>query len=513
MSEKVLDTENEPKQTEDLIAETSRSIRINEKPELSAPSQWNLSCLLIKSAAPTLVQLVSQTVAFSTILYFLSLKNDPKLLASFGLASTIYVITFFSIVVALDSGLAILGSQAYGAKNFALLGLYYKKGLIIGVLTLCPMAVLFIFSGQILILCRFEEELSHGIQKVLLVTLPSALGMVYFDVAKNYLIAQKTFVPQGYIQIIMTVIDITCQYLTMYHFDLKIVGYGISRFINEWGRALLIYLYIRFSKKCQESQVPWSFECFRGILKQYKYQITAGGTVIIEILAIQIIILQTAYFSSEEIAAGLIFQRIGSLFFNVVWSFNIALSSFIGNSMGEQNIVRAKALFRLGLKFTAIMTITTWIILKCYSDSILKWFSQDQLVIKPARQLIILYYMLCVSDFTQNVLGCTVRSIGKEKVISKSFFFTYYFFAFPVSLLMAHVLKWKLLGLFGALGLAQIVNCTICTVILLKVDFQEQAQFIVNRVKQNSVSSFNKFESKELTEEAAPETSPRKSAI
>mgnify|MGYP003933019891 FL=1 len=160
------------------------------------PSQWSLSWLLIKSAIPTLIQTITQTAVLSSAIYFISLKNDPKLLGSFGLASTIYVITFYSIMLALNAGLATLGAQAHGAKNPTLLGLYYKKGLLIGLLILCPLTIICLFSSKILILCRFDEDVSRYSQKVLMVTIPSALGMVFFDVSKNYLMAQKSFVLQ-----------------------------------------------------------------------------------------------------------------------------------------------------------------------------------------------------------------------------------------------------------------------------------------------------------------------------
>ena len=505
MSAQQLEIPNDSKQMDELVLETAPSIPIEVKAESSQQSQLALAWLLIKSASPTLVQLLAQTVAFSSIIYFLSLKNDPELLASFGLASTIYMITFLSVLIALNSGLSTLGSQAYGANDPLLLGLYFKKAVIIGFLIITPAIAVFMLSGRILTLCRFDERLSYKIQAALLATLPSAFGFSYFDVAKNYLIAQKIFAPQGYIQLVMAVIDVTNQYITIVYFDLGIVGYGISKFCNETGRAILIHLYIRYSKKCQESYVPWSADCFKGIMKQLKFQMTAGAIVVLEILANQIITIQTAYFTSEEIAAGLVYSRITALFFNVILSITTALSSFIGNSMGEQNVVRAKSFIQLGIKFAAILTLTTWVILSTSSDSILSWFSTDPLVLSTGKQLISLYFVLSALDFTQNALGSAVKSIGKEKVVSKSFFMAYYLVAIPASVFMAHVLKWRILGLYAAAGLAQLLNCIVCIVILIKVDYEERARFIVDRVKKNSLTSFKNVQPKKFTDEE-PET-------
>ena len=501
MSAQQLETSNDSKQMNALVFETTSSVRIEAIPKPPQQSQLTLGWLLMKAASPTLMQVLVQNIAFSCVIYFISLKNDAELLGSFGLGLTIYNVTFSSFLTALNSGFSTLGAQAYGANNPLLLGLYYKKALVIGFLTVWPAIILFMFSGKLLTLCRFDQSFSYKVQSVLLATLPSALGNSYFDVSKNYLVAQKIFAPQGYIQLVMTLFDITNQYLTIVHFDLGIVGYGIGKFLNETGRAILIHLYIRYSKKCSKSTVPWSADSFRGIIKQWKFQITAGGIVILEILANQLIHIQNAYFTPQVIAAGLIYSRISDLFFKIMLSFTIALSSFIGNSMGEQNVIRAKSLIRVGIKFAVILTLTVWTILCNSSDRILSWFSTDPLVLSTGNQLISLYLFLCGLDFTQNVLGSAVKSIGKEKVVSKLFFISYYLVAAPASLLMAHVLKLRILGLYGATGLAQLLNCIVCTIFLIRVDFEEQAKFIVDRVKKNSASSLKKIKPKKFTDE------------
>lgn len=311
----------------------------------------------------------------------------------------------------------------------------------------------------------------------------------------------------------MTAAEIAVQFLTMRHFDLRIVGYGISRLSGEAGKAFLIYIYIRCcSRKCKESLIPWSSECMTGIIKQFKLQIAAGGILLIELIANQIIIMQTSYFSHHEISAGLVYSRVGALFINVVLSFSIALSTFMANSMGEQNIERTRALSRVGLKFAAVMTISTWIVLGCYSKQIIMWFSREHLVIKSTEKLVTLYLVLAGLDFTQSVLGATVRSIGKEKVVSKSFFFTYYLVGIPVSLVLAHVMKFNLMGLFGAVGLAQLLNCIICIVILMKIDYQEQAKFIADRLQEAKICPFKEIKRQEFVDEE-PESTPSRSDI
>ena len=135
-------------------------VQIEQKDE----SLYSLSWQLLKSAGPTLFQFVSVNITASSLLYFIS-KRNPHLMGSVGLALTIYFITIISLMVALNIGLCTLGAQAFGTKKYRLIGLYYKKAQLIGLVVLVPVGVLLMKIAPLLMGLRFNEELSYNIQK------------------------------------------------------------------------------------------------------------------------------------------------------------------------------------------------------------------------------------------------------------------------------------------------------------------------------------------------------------
>ena len=356
-------------------------------------SNIQASCLLGKSALPSLIQGITANLAFSTMIYFVSLQNNPTLVAAVGMGTTLYFTGIVAFLQALNLGLSTLGAQAFGAKDSRLLGVYFKRSLIIQLMVFFPLAMVVSQIAPFLRLVGFKAILAHEIQRVLIAMMPAALPFVYFDAAKNFLVAQKIFGPQGYIQAFSSLFDVPMQYLLIVHFDMGIQGIGIARFCMESSRAIAIYIYIRNSEKCKQSNISWDDTCFRELWTQFRYQIAAGGLQIIDLVGTQIILLQAGYFAAEIVAANVIVTR--TTRFCVLWtlSIGVALSSFVGNSMGEQNIHKVRTFIKVGIIMDCILICLMWLLLGTQNRNIGSIFSNDETVINHISGLL-LFFML-----------------------------------------------------------------------------------------------------------------------
>lgn len=448
-------------------------------------SVWKMTRLLTVSSLPSLIQSLTSTIAFSMMIYFISLHKESNLVGAVGMGTTIYFTGITAFLQALNVGLAILGSQAFGAKNPQLLGYYFKKSLVIQMAVLVPLALMCSRFSKIFKMIGFQPDLAEDIEKVVLAMIPSAIPFFYFDTAKNFLVAQKIFAIQGYVQLITSVIDVPVQYTLIVYFDLQIVGLGLCRFIMESVRALCLYIYIKKSGKCEESIVPWDSNCFKGLWTLFKFQFAAGSLQIIDLIGTQVILLQAGYFTKEEVTGNVIVTRVTKFF--IIWtiSIGVALSSFVGNSMGEQNEAKARAFIKTGLGMDCFLICVMWLIIGSQRYNIVHIFTDDDTVTKNAVGLLMFYMILLPFDNLQNVLGGILRSVGKEKQSSRLYMLTYYPIAIPLSFLLAHWAGFRLYGLYGSMLVARSMNVIGSIYLLSKADLKDQIRQIVSRVEKN----------------------------
>lgn len=478
---------NREAQVPTLELETIPSVPLEKTKPTEEKFHQALSSLL-KSTGATYIQALTNFTSFTSLIYFVSLKHDTKMIGYFGLGTTIQFVFVVSFIIALNQGLSTVGSQAFGAGNYKLLGLYYKRAIVILMLVVIPMAILLMNSSKFFLLIGVEKELAAGLQDVLVHLLPSSVAVGLFDAGKNYLVAQKIFGPQSMIQMISIGIDLLIQYTFIVRFDLGFLGIGLARFMDEAGKFTMLCIYVKFSKQCQETTVPWSRECFKGLWKQFMDQLSAGGLMILDIFGSQLVLMQVAYLNEYQQAANIIGTRVVNFCLLFTWSLQTALSAFVGNSIGEANEKKMLRYTKAGLLVDGILVLMTWVFVGTQGGRIARIFSNDQDVIHYVEGLIGLYMLISPVDNLQCILGGVLRSAGKGKSVSRLFMITYYPVSIPVSFLLAHYLHYEIYGLYMTIFIVKGVNAVMMVVMFKKLNIQEQIAKVLENVKEDEKS-------------------------
>ena len=105
---------------------------------------------IIKSAVPASVGSVFFLLLETINLVFIGHLNDPVKLAAVGMGNIIINMCAVGPYVGINSSLETLVSQAYGANNMRLCGVYLQRGRVMNLVMYIPIFMLLIFSGQIL---------------------------------------------------------------------------------------------------------------------------------------------------------------------------------------------------------------------------------------------------------------------------------------------------------------------------------------------------------------------------
>ena len=107
---------------------------------------------IASSAIPTCIGTLFSFMQNTLNLIFIGHKNDqdPILLAAVGMGNVILMCCGIGMFFGLNSGLETLVSQAYGAKNMHLCGVYLQRGRVCMTMLFVPIFIVFLSSGTIL---------------------------------------------------------------------------------------------------------------------------------------------------------------------------------------------------------------------------------------------------------------------------------------------------------------------------------------------------------------------------
>ena len=113
---------------------------------------WTESFMHVTRASiPTILSMVFfQLVALMNI-YFVGHQDDPNLLAGVGLGNMLLNVCMFAVSQGLNGTIETFVSQAYGAGESRMCGVYLNRSRIIVFLVLVPVLIMFFWVDDILI--------------------------------------------------------------------------------------------------------------------------------------------------------------------------------------------------------------------------------------------------------------------------------------------------------------------------------------------------------------------------
>ena len=98
-------------------------------------------------------------------------------------------------LIGLNKGLQTLCSQAFGKKDYTLVGIYFQRGLSITCLWLAVATICYMLSYHVLSHIGIEEEMALIASRFLRIFIVQSWFYIIFDTLKNYLSACRIFNP------------------------------------------------------------------------------------------------------------------------------------------------------------------------------------------------------------------------------------------------------------------------------------------------------------------------------
>lgn len=116
------------------------------------PKTSTMLLQFIKLALPSILTNVLAFVSNIVIIVFAGQLDDPIYVAAIGLSLSFNVVMISSLMIGLNAAQETLTSQAFGAKNLQLCGLYLNRGMLILICFYVPISLVpYIFGEKIFI--------------------------------------------------------------------------------------------------------------------------------------------------------------------------------------------------------------------------------------------------------------------------------------------------------------------------------------------------------------------------
>lgn len=173
------------------------------------------------------------------------------------------------------SALETLCGQAYGAKQYALMGVYLQRSLVVLFLSSLVLLPLFVFAEPILELLGQPEAAAKLTGKVAIWLIPMHLSFPFQFTLLRFLKCQLKTVVIAWVSGGTLVLHVVLCWIFLYELGFGIVGIALILDISWWISVLGLFAYIIFGG-CPHSWTGFSMQAFVSLWDFLKLAVASG---------------------------------------------------------------------------------------------------------------------------------------------------------------------------------------------------------------------------------------------
>ena len=416
--------------------------------------------------------------------------------------SALYVAQMFSNATSYPLGLGIaayaniLCSQAFGAKQYRMVGLYFYRILFMSALTIFPLCALYISARPIVYLVTQDGQLAYQVGRYATVYCFVLPPYLYQKAAIGYLQANGVVWPPLLYLLLGCALNGILQYIFIFHFDTGLAGAAAGYCISTYLIALLIYAHIRFTNTHILTNVDWTVEMIGEWYHTMQYALSTTIQSFASIFQTGIspmIILGIIARSETQLAIYSILYSIWFAFCLFAYGYSSAITVRVGHILGanEPNKARRVAIFSLIYCLIVMILISSFVCMT--SQPFSKLFTTDAMLasnLSFGMKILAIVLLGDVFLLEQGVMNacCQQRIDAIQKFIIRLVV------SFVISIIVAHYVEWKALSLLMVMTILMFLS----TVIGLLIVFCQRWEKFAALVRKNTEGDISQVDNDNL---------------
>lgn len=176
------------------------------------------------------------------------------------------------------SALETLCGQAYGAKQYHMLGIYLQRSWIILLATSIVILPLFFFTSPLLCLLGQDPEISHVAGLISIWFIPAVFSNVFNFTFQMYLQSQSKNIVISYFSLLSVMLHIILSWVLVIKLQMGIPGAMTSMIIAMWIPVIGQFAYV-LCGRCPHTWKGFTWSAFTDLWLVIKLSLSSGAMI------------------------------------------------------------------------------------------------------------------------------------------------------------------------------------------------------------------------------------------
>ena len=374
-------------------------------------------------------------------IYFISKTyKDPEMINAIGISNLYVTITTEVIMTGITGALDTLASNAYGAKNYKLMGIYFDRCRYIGISFWLIMSFFhFFFARSILGYLKVDKRVVELALEYISISIFSLMIELNFSINQRLFTLMDKSKIIFYISFFSLIIQIIAGYLLVILFKFGVRGSALSFFVASLFNTVSSTIILSKMNLPKGSLVFFT----KDGLKDWKnyLDIAIPGILISggEIIGYELQSIFAIYISSLDYSTQIILISLESLCFPSTGAISSAISMKSGEKLMKLKPEQLKSYFFMSYLFVFLISIIVISFVIFLGDSFFYAISpNEEIYLNSCKNKFILCYFVFVDNVYYYYLGC-LKGLGYLKNTTIATFVMFY----GIGPLLIYILAFK----------------------------------------------------------------------
>jgi len=435
------------------------------------------SKLLCRLALPAvIVYMVNYIMSMATQIFSGHLGNLELAAASLGNRGI--QVFAYGLMLGMGSAVETLCGQAYGAKNYDMLGIYLQRSTVLLMAAAIPLTLIYVFSKPLLLLLRESEKIASAAAIFVYGLIPQIYAYAANFPIQKFLQAQSIVMPSAFISFCTIFVHLLLSWLAIYKLGWGIFGAAFVLSVSWWIVVIAQFVYILKTPKCKLTWTGFSLQAFSGLPSFLKLSIASAVMLCLETWYIQILVLLAGLLDNPEIALDSlsICMTVLGLLFTISVGFNAAASVRVSNELGAGNH-RAAAFAVIMVTMISFIISTIFAIAVLLLRNVISYaFTKGEEVSRAVTELCPFLAISVIFNGVQPVLSGVAVGCGWQALVAYINVGCYYIIGIPVGCILGFKFGFGVKGIWlGMLG-GTCLQTIILIFIIYKTDWKKEVE-------------------------------------
>ncbi|XP_048330954.1 protein DETOXIFICATION 27-like isoform X3 [Ziziphus jujuba] len=380
-------------------------------------------------------------------------------------------------ILGMASVLETLCGQAYGAKQYHMLGIYMQRSWIVLFFCAVLLLPLFIFATPILKFIGQPDEVAERTGLVALWLIPFHLSFPFQFSLQRFLQSQLQTGVIAWMSALVLGLHAFVSWVVVYKMRAGIVGSALTIAFAWWVSALGMFGYT-VCGGCHQTWTGFSTQAFVGLWEFFKLSVASGVMLALENIYYRMLVLLSGYLQNTKssIDALSICITIYGWESMIPLGFLAATGVRVANELGAGNAKGAKFSITVSVFTSLAVGFLFWLIVMVFHEKLAMIFTSSIPVISMVNELAVMLAFTILSSCIQPVLLGVAVGSGWQVIAAFVNIGSYYLVGVPLGLLLGWLLSFGVKGTWTGLLSGTIVQTLILAAITLRCEWDKEVQ-------------------------------------